>query len=333
MNIGDKVRSIRGNEEGIITSFPNPQEVEVEIEDGFRIPFLRNNLVLVNNEERSYFRKEEEAPARKKKSKQILRKQEAQPAQAQRGVYLAFVHYNDQLVDVCLANNTDLSVAYTLGEAHERLFYGVKMGMLEARSWVQLQQLELSKFESWPAYVVQLLFFHKGVYNYQTPLEKKFRFKADTFYKSKRDAPIIGRKGYVFQVDGENLTPINPQQLRTQIMEGKPANNAKKNIEAIAPKKHRSGNMEVDLHIEKLTPHHNAIPQEEILKMQLEAFERAFDQAIAQGYDDLIVIHGVGNGTLRLEVQRRLSGHPHVDYFKDARRERFGYGATQIKIK
>ncbi len=41
MNIGDRVRLIHGSEEGIVTKLLPHDTVEVEIEEGFKIPVLR----------------------------------------------------------------------------------------------------------------------------------------------------------------------------------------------------------------------------------------------------------------------------------------------------
>jgi dsDNA-specific endonuclease/ATPase MutS2 len=72
---------------------------------------------------------------------------------------------------------------------------------------------------------------------------------------------------------------------------------------------------------------------EDILAFQLQVFEQRLDEAIVAGASEVVFIHGVGNGVLRNEVQKRLSKHPHVEYFKDAKKEKFGYGATLAKIK
>ncbi len=48
MNIGDKVRLVHGREEGIVYAFLPGNVVEVEIEDGFRIPVLRNEIVTIS---------------------------------------------------------------------------------------------------------------------------------------------------------------------------------------------------------------------------------------------------------------------------------------------
>jgi DNA-nicking Smr family endonuclease len=38
-------------------------------------------------------------------------------------------------------------------------------------------------------------------------------------------------------------------------------------------------------------------------------------------------------GLLKNELHRRLGKNQHVQYFKDAQKEKFGYGATLVKIK
>ena len=41
MKLGDKVRFIHGKEQGQIVKLIDQKQVEVEIEDGFRIPVLK----------------------------------------------------------------------------------------------------------------------------------------------------------------------------------------------------------------------------------------------------------------------------------------------------
>ena len=91
--------------------------------------------------------------------------------------------------------------------------------------------------------------------------------------------------------------------------------------------------LSVDLHIETLTPDAWAMTNTEIMTLQLSTFERQFEAAIANGMDEIIFIHGVGNGILRDAIHKRLSGNKNVQYFEDAQKEKFGYGATKVKIK
>jgi dsDNA-specific endonuclease/ATPase MutS2 len=49
--------------------------------------------------------------------------------------------------------------------------------------------------------------------------------------------------------------------------------------------------------------------------------------------DEITFIHGAGSGALKNELHRQLGKNQHVQYFKDALKEKFGYGATLVKIK
>ena len=71
----------------------------------------------------------------------------------------------------------------------------------------------------------------------------------------------------------------------------------------------------------------------EKLSLQIKTFEQKLENAIAAGLDEITFIHGSGNGVLRDELHRRLGKEQHVQYFKDAQKEKFGYGATLVKIK
>src|SRR6478609_1466115 len=51
MKIGDKVRLVHGKESGIITRVIDAQQIEVEIEDGFRIPVAKREVTVISTEE------------------------------------------------------------------------------------------------------------------------------------------------------------------------------------------------------------------------------------------------------------------------------------------
>jgi dsDNA-specific endonuclease/ATPase MutS2 len=70
-----------------------------------------------------------------------------------------------------------------------------------------------------------------------------------------------------------------------------------------------------------------------MLTTQLECFEKNLENAIAGNLAEITFIHGLGNGVLREEIHRRLSKHSGVEFFKDARKEKFGYGATLVRLK
>jgi dsDNA-specific endonuclease/ATPase MutS2 len=70
-----------------------------------------------------------------------------------------------------------------------------------------------------------------------------------------------------------------------------------------------------------------------MLELQLKTFEENLDRAIATGMDEITFIHGIGSGALRNAIHKKLSKMKNIQYFEDTLREKFGYGATLVRIK
>jgi len=86
----------------------------------------------------------------------------------------------------------------------------------------------------------------------------------------------------------------------------------------------------VDLHIEKLTDSWKHLSNFEILTIQLRAFEKYYDLAIAHRQPILTIIHGVGTGKLKDEVHALLRLKREVKSFVNQYNPLYGYGATEI---
>ena len=86
----------------------------------------------------------------------------------------------------------------------------------------------------------------------------------------------------------------------------------------------------VDLHIEKLTDSWKHLTNFEILSMQLKAFNKYYDIAVAHYQPSLIIIHGVGVGKLRDEIHDILRLKKEVKSFVNQYSHLYGYGATEI---
>jgi dsDNA-specific endonuclease/ATPase MutS2 len=69
------------------------------------------------------------------------------------------------------------------------------------------------------------------------------------------------------------------------------------------------------------------------LKIQLAYFNTTLDAAIVHQLPEIVFIHGAGNGILRHELHKLLSKNNKIQTFMDARKEKFGYGATKAILK
>ena len=283
-----------------------------------------------------------------------------QPAAA-KGLFLALVHQSPELLGVTLINNTEADVLFTYGEETParpyRALAADKLG--PKTSTKPLSFLHLKDFETWPAVVFQLLPTKlNGDAAYEL-LTKRQAFKASTFYGSQKPAPVIGKDAYLFQLDERAAAAIAPETLAQEVpaapvVPAKPAG-----VDAAALKAQLSGDApakpaavvaaatpakpampivapshEVDLHLEALRPDNTEeLSNTAILRLQLDAFEDTLSRALATNMHEIVFIHGMGNGVLRKEIHRQLSRNKDIKFFEDARKEKFGFGATLVRLK
>lgn len=314
MNIGDKVRLIHGKEEGIVRNLLRNNLVEVEIEDGFVIPVLKNELTVIAREETNYFKSGEvsEVPSQKPGHDLV----------ADQGIFLAFVEINDQQLSLHFINNTDYVLLVSLSGVEAKQWIGMAAEKLEAKGSFKVKDYYLKDFDQWPELHFQIFYHRMGYYSPREPLKKRIRFKASSLFKMKQTAPLIGKKAYLIQID-KDQEKIDPEKIKESLLAASETQIASSDVvENI-----------VDLHIEKLVKNHQHLNNADILNIQLQYFEKKLDQAIVAGKDEIIFIHGVGNGVLRNAIHKKLSKFENIQYFKDAMKEKFGFGATLIRIK
>ena len=287
-----------------------------------------------------------------------------QPAAA-KGLFLALVHQSPELLGVTLINNTEAEVLFTYGEETSarpyRALAADKLG--PKASTKPLSFLHMKDFESWPAVVFQLLPTRlNGDAAYEL-LTKRQAFKASTFYSSQRPAPVIGKEAYLFQLDEKAAAAIAPEVLAQEAPAPTAAPTPAKpaGVDIAALKAQLSGDApakpaavvaaatpapaaataplvapphEFDLHLEALRPDSKEeLSNTTILRLQLDAFEDALSRALATNMHEIVFIHGMGNGVLRKEIHRQLSRNKDIKFFEDARKEKFGFGATLVRLK
>ncbi len=89
---------------------------------------------------------------------------------------------------------------------------------------------------------------------------------------------------------------------------------------------------EFDLHIEKLVKNYRGMSNYDILTLQSETAKRHIEFAIRNRIPKIILIHGVGEGTLKAELDFLLGRYSNIDY-KEANYQKYGQGATEVFIK
>jgi dsDNA-specific endonuclease/ATPase MutS2 len=316
MNIGDRVRLLHGNEEGVITKISAGGRVEVEIEDGFRIPAMKNEVVLISKAERAHFGSSSETES--SKTTEFI---PSKVFNSNEGLFLAYLPINDKDHSVYISNNTEKDTLALITEHYGSNSQALLAEKIPAKTSRKVTEKSIQNFEEWPSLLLQFFPINNRIEKTETPFERKIKFKASSFFKSKGKAPIIEKEGYVFKLS-ENSLEIDVHQLNEQLNPGKNA------LVQEFPRPPR----EIDLHIEKLSKEHEFMSNSEMLKLQMEVFERNLNYAIASGMDEISFIHGIGNGVLKKEIHKYLSQLGNIKYFQDTQKSRFGYGATLVRI-
>lgn len=85
--------------------------------------------------------------------------------------------------------------------------------------------------------------------------------------------------------------------------------------------------MVIDLHLSKDIIDSPYFDPRNALSIQLDILEKELDNAIVSNTTELTIIHGVGEGVLKKEVQKILKSNKHIREFTNE------YGKTKVIFK
>lgn len=313
--IGDYVRFLNEKQEGVVTSIIDHQLVGVTIDGDFEITVLANEIVLVQNAESQLREDLDELPLSKSQVNSSLEQQ----------LYLAIIQDAKiaHLYHLYLVNGSSYELALNFSIQKSDVYEGVFFDLISARTSQRISTHTLTELDQNWHYHFQILRFKEGSYQPMQPVILKRQIKAKQVITQNKDIPFLSEKGYLSILESDVNLELNPDNIKESIHQS----NNNSNIQVSIPER------EIDLHIEELTDQFPKMTADEMLRLQLEVFRQKLEAAIVHNFQNIIFIHGVGNGTLRNEIHKQLGKHPHVKTFKDARKEKFGYGATEVILK
>lgn len=313
--IGDYVRFLNEKQEGVVTRIIDHQLVGVTIDGDFEITVLANEIVLVQSAEAQLREDLEELP---------LAQQQINSSTEQQ-LYLAIVNDTkiSHLFHLYIVNGTSYDIALNFSIQKDQIYDGVYFDIISSRSSQRIASQTLIELDQGSSLHFQILRYKDGPYQPMQPMVLKKIIKAKQVITQQKDIPFLTEKGYLSILETDNNISLDVASLQEKLHENK----------TIAGNEIHIPSREVDLHIEEITENFSNMKSEEMLRLQLETFRRSLEAAIAHHFTNIIFIHGVGNGTLRTEIHKQLGKHPHVKTFKDARKEKFGYGATEVILK
>jgi hypothetical protein len=310
--LGDFVRFVDERREGYVTRIFDETMIGVTGDDDFEIPVLANKVTTVHGHQSAA-----QAGVGNTASAVI-------PAAefVSKGIWLGVISdiKAASVVHFHLINDTSYQVLATL-KTEKQQFKGEYIGIIAPKSSAIVYSAQLADIQVWPKFTLQVLYYTAQDMAPEAPLVYSEKFKAKDFSGAKKNVPVINQPGWLIRLDEPEIV-LDAQKLKESFF--KPAAE-KQQVD--------KPTSEVDLHIEKLRNDYQFIGSTEIQRIQLEHFKKALDAAIVHQLPEITFIHGAGNGILKHELHKQLGKHPKVQTFMDARKEKFGYGATKVLLK
>jgi len=369
LNIGDKVKFLNNVGGGVVTKLINKKIVHVETSDGFEIPVMISEVIKIDDADFVYgFNAEPDETQNKKKSVKQLLKQETKPEPENIlppeepfvfkkdeiykeysddiNVYLAFIPEDaakatDSNIEMYLINDSNFHLQFSLLRQIENKYENIQTGVLEPNKKNFIVNILRESLNNFAEIVLQAMFYKPIKFDLKPPVQKtihidatKFfnanNFKANDFFNEKAIIQTIIEKNVLL----EEVENLSVEKLKKVLVEKEVVSEKinqpqtfKKNLK---PEDHE---MIVDLHIQELVENEKDLSPKEILDIQIGRFENELESAIESKIGRIVFIHGVGNGTLKYEIRRKLdTKYRHIKY-QDASFAEYGYGATMVLLK
>lgn len=401
-NIGDKVKFIDQQGQGVVTKIINPSTVGVTT-DGFELPYLVTDLIKVekpsSTAERLFYEGKatygsprEEARARQaadtgKNAKhgfpviheEALSDAETEEAQRQEdalqaeqaeednrvsaltrgytskqpqpeGVYIGLVPIDQQFmlrgpVEFYVINYTPYTLVYNLATKGAESFYGVDYASVPPYSKIFVESIEREDLGLWTEGLLQCLFYQDESPTWLLPSSNDYKIRANKIGQAENYVYPVFMREKALLVPMLNLAAHKADHLlvHQSLEAGKKAEKEKNGIgkpvvedksNPLARYLIKPDVAEVDLHVESLLDtrlEFKGAKEEDYLSKQVAVFETCLNQAISRKFSKIIFIHGVGNGILKHEIEKRLKDYPGVHYM-DASITKYGRGAIEVYL-
>lgn len=357
IKIGDIVRFLNAVGGGKVTRIDTKQSLlYVEDDDGFEVPILENECVVVPN-----INQETNFPIREfgvqTKEEPIIQTATTQSEKIEPVIPLEIyeTEYGDELraflvvipqniknlqntqFDVLLLNDSNYFLFYNIIIGEEGSRRSAAHGIIEPNIQVQITQLSNDNLNDWENLQVQLAAYKQDKsYTPQSTIDFQTRLSPVKFYKlhSFVENDYFDEEAMMIELNDVNhkkLMQISAEDIRNAMLQ-KDAPQADKNPRPRVKDK-RKPILEIDLHIHELIDTTAGMDNAAILQLQLEKVESVLKENQQTKGQRIVFIHGKGEGVLRNEVQQLLK-HKYKNYYvQDASFREYGFGATMVTIR
>lgn len=364
MKIGDKVRFLSTTGGGVIAGFQSSSIALVEDEDGFQIPTMVNDLVVVNDDKQATTVQKMIPAQDNDYNKRQIKKENAihndeildkvnsdthihvveRSGAETVSMYLGFVPQDKKQISntkfhLYAINDSNYFLSYTYSLFDGKEWTLLSHNELEPNTKLLISEVRIEDIADFKNGAIQLTSYKVGKpYQLQPTLDVRLRIDPVKFYKlhTFRENDFFDEDALVVPVVENGVAvkelSIDSNKLKEKMLE-------KQKIDVTAParkessKKHDNNEpLVIDLHASELLDTTAGMSNADILNYQLDVFRKTIEEFKKNKGMKIIFIHGKGNGVLRNAVIHELKYRYKSFTYQDASFQEYGYGATQITI-
>ncbi|MDU1905699.1 MAG: DUF2027 domain-containing protein [Dysgonomonas sp.] len=348
MKIGDKVRFLNTTGGGIVKGFQGKDIVLVEDNDGFEIPVLIKEAIVI-------------APAQEAQVRQSVKPKEetssatVTPQPLPEEIEIVETREGEQ-VTACLAylpidiknlttsnyecylvNDSNYFLSYTYMSRANAGWIVRATGIVEPNTKVFVEEFNKQDINDLEKVCVQFIAYKKDKpFRLKNPCSAEIRIDTVKFYKlhSFKDNDYFDDDAIIYYLMKKDYVEkelnISPEAIAEAMQQKKETSRPR--IQQIN-KKEKSPILEVNLHIDELMDTTAGLESKDMLEYQLSKFNEIMQENMNNKGLKIVFIHGKGNGVLKKAILDKLKNKYKTAYYQDASFREYGFGATMVTIK
>lgn len=352
IKVGDKVRFLNTTGGGIVRSFKGKDQVLIEDEDGFDVPMLIRECVVVGESDmqvhssnRSKIQAPVQTPVPQSKKPEPEEVKVVETAEGERlNIYLAYLPMEPSKVlqqsgyEAYFINDSNYYLFFNYMNRHNNSWVSRYNGLVEPNTKIFIEEFGKEDLNDLERICVQLIAFKKNKpYALKNAVSVELHLDTVKFYKQHcfMENDFFEDDAIIYSVVRQDLPEkellISATDIQNAMFEK--AREDRRVPQTIVKKKADSTVLEVDLHIAELLDNTNGLSNADMLTYQLEKFHEVLAKYAHDKGQKIVFIHGKGDGVLRKAIEQELKTKYKQYYYQDASFREYGFGATMITIK
>jgi hypothetical protein len=347
IKIGDKVRFLNNVGGGVVRRFQGKEQVWVEGEDGFEIPALARELVVVESLDKQIYVSKPKASLPVETSRPEPQPQERKieetPGGERLNVYLAYLPIEPKALqqsryEAYFINDSNYYLFFNYASRLNNSWMSRYSDMIEPNTKMFMEEFGKDELNNLERICVQLIAFKKDKpYVSKNALSVELQIDTVKFYKSHcfMENDYFDEDALLFPLVRADVPErellVSAVQLQEEMMQRK----VRTGKQASKPAKERSTEaiVEIDLHINQLLDDTNGLAPVDILNYQLGKFHETIAMYAKKKGQRIVFIHGKGEGVLRSAIEKELKTRYKQYAYQDASFREYGFGATMVTIR